>query len=330
MSRSADKSSSSSKSFLSVQVIVAIGIAWAVIALLFFLLFSTPTPNEKGELVRAGWYQSGTYLLEQGAWLAAASLCLRNARSSLIISGRNVWLAIGLGTLSYFLGNILLGIWELSLGLDPNVSPADIFFVSAYILISLGMVLAVTSRRLNLVSWQWAVVVLIGVVGAAIAWFVSKPAGTPPPEPAAIVQSAPTPTSQATPTPTPQATPAPVAVPQSPAWALALDKQLQPLAQPLALFYVIMDVVLLIIAAMLLLAFWGGRFSQSWRMIAAAAFSLYIADIWFKYAANTNPNYQTGDLLEVFWIFSAVLFAIGAALEHDVSLKASRRSRRRG
>lgn len=322
MSRSANKSSSPSKSFLSVQVIVAIGIAWAVIALLFFLLFSTPTPNEKGELVRAGWYQSGTYLLEQGAWLAAAILCLRNARSSQIISGRNVWLAIGLGTLSYFLGNILLGIWELSLGLDPNVSPADIFFVSAYILISLGMVLAVTSRRLNLVSWQWAVVALIAVVGAAIAWFVSKPVGTPPPEPAAIVQTAPT--------PSPQATPAPAEVPQSPAWALALDEQLQPLAQPLALFYVVMDVVLLIIAGMLLLAFWGGRFSLSWRMIAAAAFSLYIADIWFKYAANTNPNYQTGDLLEVFWIFSAVLFAIGAALEHDVSLKASRRSRRRG
>lgn len=322
MSRSADKSSSPSKSFLSVQVIVAIGIAWAVIALLFFLLFSTPTPNEKGELVRAGWYQSGTYLLEQGAWLAAAILCLRNARSSQIISGRNVWLAIGLGTLSYFLGNILLGIWELSLGLDPNVSPADIFFVSAYILISLGMVLVVTSRRLNLVSWQWAVVALIAVVGAAIAWFVSKPVGTPPPEPAAIVQTAPT--------PSPQATPTPAEVPQSPAWALALDEQLQPLAQPLALFYVVMDVVLLIIAGMLLLAFWGGRFSLSWRMIAAAAFSLYIADIWFKYAANTNPNYQTGDLLEVFWIFSAVLFAIGAALEHDVSLKASRRSRRRG
>ncbi len=322
MSRSADKSSSPSKSFLSVQVIVAIGIAWAVIALLFFLLFSTPTPNEKGELVRAGWYQSGTYLLEQGAWLAAAILCLRNARSSQIISGRNVWLAIGLGTLSYFLGNILLGIWELSLGLDPNVSPADIFFVSAYILISLGMVLVVTSRRLNLVSWQWAVVALIAVVGAAIAWFVSKPVGTPPPEPAAIVQTAPT--------PSPQATPPPAEVPQSPAWALALDEQLQPLAQPLALFYVVMDVVLLIIAGMLLLAFWGGRFSLSWRMIAAAAFSLYIADIWFKYAANTNPNYQTGDLLEVFWIFSAVLFAIGAALEHDVSLKASRRSRRRG
>jgi len=322
MSRSVDKSSSSSKSFLTVQVIVAIGIAWAVIALLFFLLFSTPTPDATGALTRAGWYQGGTYILEQGAWLGAAVLCLRNARSSQIISGRNVWLCIGLGTLSYFLANIFLGIWELSLGLDPNVSPADIFFVAAYILISVGMVLAVTSRRLNLVAWQWAVVALIGIIGAAIAWFVSVPAETATPEPAAIVQT--------TPAPSDTATPAPAEASPSPAWALALDEQLQPLAQPLALFYVVMDVVLVIIASMLLLAFWGGRFSQSWRMIAAAAFSLYIADIWFKYATKVNPDYQTGDLPEVFWIFSGVLFAIGAALEHDVSTKSSRRSRRRG
>ncbi|WP_448563264.1 hypothetical protein [Trichothermofontia sp.] len=310
MSRSANKSSSHAKSFLSVQVIVAISIAWAVIALLFFLLFSTPTPTENGELVRAEWYQNGTYFLEWGAWLGAGVLCLRNARSSQIISGRNVWSCIGFGTLSYLVGNIFLGIWELGLGLKPNVSPADIFFISAYVLISVGMVLAVTSRRLNLVSWQWAVVALIALVGIVIAWFISMPAGTVLPD-AAV--SAPT-----------------TEVSQSPAWALALDERLQPLAQPLALFYVVMDVLLLIIASMLLLAFWGGRFSQSWRMIAAAAFSLYIADIWFKYAANANPNYQTGDLLEVFWIFSGVLFAIGAALEHDVSLKASRRSRRRG
>jgi hypothetical protein len=30
-------------------------------------------------------------------------------------------------------------------------------------------------------------------------------------------------------------------------------------------------------------------------MIAAAAFSLYIADMWFKFAQR--PNYQSGDIL---------------------------------
>lgn len=89
-------------------------------------------------------------------------------------------------------------------------------------------------------------------------------------------------------------------------------------------FYVVSDVVLLIIATILLLAFWGGRVSQSWRMIAAAAFSLYIADMWFKYAQG--PNYQSGEILEVFWVFSGVLFGMGAVLEYDASLRRTRRT----
>jgi hypothetical protein len=54
-------------------------------------------------------------------------------------------------------------------------------------------------------------------------------------------------------------------------------------------------VALLIIATTMLLAFWGRKVSLSWRMIAAAAFSLYIADMWFKFAQR--PNYQSGDIL---------------------------------
>ncbi|WP_414576624.1 hypothetical protein [Anabaena sp. CCY 9402-a] len=92
-------------------------------------------------------------------------------------------------------------------------------------------------------------------------------------------------------------------------------------------FYIVSDVLLLIIATILLLAFWGGRVAQSWRMIAAAAFSLYIADMWFKYAQG--PNYQSGEILEVFWVFSGVLFGMGAALEYDASLSRTRRERTR-
>jgi hypothetical protein len=88
-------------------------------------------------------------------------------------------------------------------------------------------------------------------------------------------------------------------------------------------------VLLLVLATTLLLAFWGGRFSQSWRMIAAAAFSLYIADIWFKYATTILENYQSGGLPEVFWVFSGVLFGIGAALEYDLSVRRPTSSRRR-
>jgi hypothetical protein len=80
---------------------------------------------------------------------------------------------------------------------------------------------------------------------------------------------------------------------------------------------------------MLLMAFWGGRFSLSWRFIAAAAFCFYIADMWFGYATKYFENYQTGSLPEVTWIFSGCLFAIGAALEHSLSTRSRRTTRRR-
>ena len=95
----------------------------------------------------------------------------------------------------------------------------------------------------------------------------------------------------------------------------------------LNLFYIVSDVALLMIATTMLLAFWVGTVSLSWRMTAAAAFSLYIADMWFKFAQG--PDYQSGDLLEVFWVFSGVLFGLGAVLEYDASLSLKRRDRGR-
>ncbi|TAF50469.1 MAG: hypothetical protein EAZ60_28835, partial [Oscillatoriales cyanobacterium] len=118
---------------------------------------------------------------------------------------------------------------------------------------------------------------------------------------------------------------------KAPEWVMALDKQLSPYAYAINLFYIVGDVFLLIIATALLLAFWGGRFSQSWRMIAAATFSLYIADMYFKWRdTQAEGSYQSGSLLEVFFVFSGILFGIGAVLEHDISTRSrqSRRSRR--
>jgi len=118
---------------------------------------------------------------------------------------------------------------------------------------------------------------------------------------------------------------------KAPPWVMALDKQLSPYKNAINLFYIVGDVFLLIIATALLLAFWGGRFSQSWRMIAAATFSLYIADMYFKWRdTQAEGSYQSGSLLEIFFVFSGILFGIGAVLEHDISTRSrqSRRSRR--
>jgi hypothetical protein len=80
-------------------------------------------------------------------------------------------------------------------------------------------------------------------------------------------------------------------------WLIAQKEQTstEQIAFFLNLFYIVSDVALLIIATTMLLAFWGRKVSLSWRMIAAAAFSLYIADMWFKFAQR--PNYQSGDIL---------------------------------
>jgi hypothetical protein len=271
----------SSKSFFTNRNIILVSIGWAVMALLYFLLFSAKIPGANGVESRAEWYVIGTNIFEALAYLGAGILCLRNWRSPQIVSSRNVWLAIAIGMLSYFLGGIFFGYTELVLKEEPDVSISDVFFVLTYISLGIGMILAVASRRINLEKWQWLIVSAIGVFGSLVAWWISMQQTTPTEMLAAILN-----------------------------W-----------------FYVVSDVVLLIMATTLLLAFWGGRVAQSWRMIAAAAFSLYIADMWFKFAQG--PSYQSGDILEVFWVFSGVLFGMGAVLEHDASLSRTRRERGR-
>ncbi|MBM0740536.1 hypothetical protein JOY44_02705 [Phormidium sp. CLA17] len=355
---SADKSSD--KPFLSVQAIVLAEIGWAVSALLFFLLFGVTAERE----VRPFWYSLGTSIFEATSYLIAALLCFRNWRSSQIVSGRGVWLGIGLGMFFYFLGNLLFSYWELGLGLEPTVSPADLFFILTYVFLLWGMFQAVFSRRLNLELWQKGIIGAIAIVGIAIAIVLSTAKPAEPPaskldsgymaeapslkasidfpfvEPVSALFSTaqtlnfpafklPDMTAESLTDAVAQSPPATEPKSQPPEWAVSLEQQLKPVELPINWFYLLCDVLLLVLATTLLLAFWGGRFSQSWRMIAAAAFCLYIADIWFKYATTILPDYKSGGLPEVFWVFSGVLFGIGAALEYDLSSRSRRTGSRR-
>jgi urea transporter len=108
-----------------------------------------------------------------------------------------------------------------------------------------------------------------------------------------------------------------------------LDTFLLIFERPVNFFYLISDVALLVIASTLLLAFWGGRFSQSWRMIAAAAFAKYVADLSLKVSSALPGDYESGGLLEACYVFSGLLYAVGAALEFDVSTSTRGRGRRR-
>ncbi len=336
---------------LTTATIVLLVIAWAIAALLFFLLFSVPLPGQG----HPGWYGIATYVLENTAFLGAGVLCLRNWRSPQIVSGRTVWLTIGLGLLSYFIGNLFLGYWEIGLGKSPDVSPGDFFFIATYIFLGWGMLLAVISRQLSLSPIQWVTVAGISLVSVALAYFLvflpakteaTSEASAVPTEAAAPAVSPSPEAGAASPSPTgspfvtaPEVTPSPSAETapdaaaeaevQAPEWAIAIENILSPLTDLFLLLYIIGDVFLVSIATMLLMAFWGGRFSLSWRFIAAAAFSLYIADLWFLYAVYNIPDYETGALPEVFYIFSPCLFGIGAALEFSLSTRSRRGSRRR-
>ena len=282
MSKSYDNSSPV-KPLLTTPNLVFACFSWAVLALLYFLLFyaKIPDPAQGGIEVRAPWYVIGTNIFEAVAYLGASLLCWRNWRSTQMVSSGKVWLLIGLGMFAYFIGGLVFGYIEIGLKQEPDVSIADIFFVLTYLCLGAGMALALLSRRIHLEAWQWLIVVAVGGLGSFLAWLISQK------EQASTEQ----------------------------------------IAFFLNLFYIVSDVVLLIIATIMLLAFWGGKVSLSWRMIAAAAFSLYIADMWFKFAQGSD--YQSGDLLEVFWVFSGVLFGMGAVLEYDASLSLKRRDRGR-
>ncbi|MBW4657574.1 MAG: hypothetical protein KME15_02775 [Drouetiella hepatica Uher 2000/2452] len=321
---------STAKSALSVQTIVLASTAWAVISLLFFLLFSISTGQERPE-----WYSIVTYFLEEIAYVVAGFLCFRNWRSSAIVSGRTVWLAIGLGMFFYFVGNLFFAYWEVGLGIDPDVSPGDFFFIPAYVFLGWGILRAVMSKRLDLTAIQWGILSAIAVAGIAIAVIATQPLSdaqsdtqSDPQSSSQIVDPSDASISQAA---SSSSAPSPLAAepPSAPEWAVSLESQLTPFSTYITWLYIVGDVILVVMATTLLLAFWGGRFALSWRFIAFAAFSYYIADVWFNYATNNIPNYQTGALPEVFWIFSGCLISIGAALEYDLSTR-RRTGRRRG
>ena len=357
MSRS-DKSGSASKNS-SFKIVIG-GVVWAFLAAIFFLVYGAGTAKPSDT------YLVGTALFEIVAYLAAAILCLRNALSSNNVSGKSVWIGLGGGMALYCLGSCFYTYWEVVLKLNADVSIGDFCYVLSYLFLIYGMLRAVLERQLNLDAKQWAIILGVGTIGVMIAIYVNNisvgteqanfswiepaqaqsssikpsasPSVTPSATPLANPSLKPTPaaTLKAVPSAVPSVVPPTLEKPvvekksSAPLWATQLDDALRPFKTPLNWFYVVADSCLLTIATALLTAFWGGRFSQSWRMIAFATFSLYVADIWVKYATKTQGDaYKSGSLPEVFFVFAGVLFAIGAVLEYDLS-KSRRTNRRRG
>ncbi|HEY9889441.1 MAG TPA: hypothetical protein V6D02_13640, partial [Candidatus Obscuribacterales bacterium] len=149
------------------------GIIWGLVSLLFFLFFSVPPPGQE----RPQWYLDGITVLETGAFILSSFLCFRNWRSGQIVSGRTVWLWIGMGLMAFAFGNLLFYLWGNVWGQDPTVSLGDAFYLLCYVFLAIGMLQAVLPRRLNLDTRQWILVTIVGLLGVVLAFFLSYRAG---------------------------------------------------------------------------------------------------------------------------------------------------------
>jgi hypothetical protein len=291
--------------------IVLWAISWSGVSLIFYLFFSGPMQGVERPL----WYRISTYILQDLALIGAGLLCLRNGFSKRMPSGSQVWLLVGIALVSFLIGNLFFGLWELLWHLDPVGSLGDPFFVIFYVFLWLGMVIAIASKKIKLNIYQWSIVAGITMYAAVMATWIM----TPPPtfansssSPSAVV-TAQSPTSQAVPTDQPAA----ATTPDAPEWVKSLDVVLKPYGQPLSRFYVWCDVALFGLAMAMILAFWGGRLSNAWQVNAQAIICFYIADMWLAYATNHIAGYQSGFMLEVFWVFGIVQFGVAAALEFE-------------
>jgi hypothetical protein len=314
------------------------GIIWSVLSLVCYLSFSVVDSGANRPL----WFVLVTTALEQIALLVAGMLCWRNWMSSVIPSGKNVWFWFALGMLAFFLGNFWFTLWELLWGLDPGASAGNPFFVFFYIALILGVRTAIVHKELRLTSRQWSIVMGTATFATIIAlWLnLNSARAMPTSNPQPISSPSISTTASTDRVLLSQSKTAPSfdsrldgrGVKQRrivPAWVIEIDKFMQPLISYLNLFYILCDVVLLIFAAILFLGFWGGHLGATWRVIARSVLCFYLADTWFAYANSQVKGYESGFIMEIFWIFGIVQFAIAAALEFDNSIRARQVARRR-
>ncbi len=318
------------------------GIIWSAIALILYLNFSIVEPGT----AHARWFIIATMGFEQIGLLVAGCLCLRNWRNEGISSGREVWLLLAIAMFAFFIGNVWFSLWELYWGLDPAASLGNPFFVLFYLMLIGGVRWAILDRDVRLARQQWVAVVSVGTFGLIVGcWLTTLAARAGVPDLVTPIVSAQVnftdrtePLADNIAAPTSDRLPAHAKIsgaraPKShnhpPDWIVAIDRWMQPLVSTFNLFYVLCDSILLIFAAILYLGFWGGQLGRPWRTTAQAVLCFYIADTWFAYANNRVQGYQSGSIMEVFWVFGIVQFGIAAALEFDNSIRARRLARRR-
>jgi hypothetical protein len=304
---------SSSEHLWQKKNVVLWALIWSGLSLFTYIFFSGPPQG----IDRPYWYRIFTaYILQNLPALIAGFLCIRNGLSRRMPSGSKVWLLIGIALISYLMGNIFFSSWELVWHLNSTGSLGDPFFVIFYICLSLAMIMAIVTNGVRLKIYQWAIVLGITIYSSILVMWILKPPATslaPPVAPISSVQGATTPATIAPDLTQPASEPKTIA----PEWVMFFDRIFKPYGQNLNTFYVWCDVGLFSLAAIMILAFWGGRMSNAWQVNAQAIICFYIADMWFAYAGNQIKDYQGGFMLEAFWILGVIQFGVAAAVEFE-------------
>jgi hypothetical protein len=301
-----------------------VGTIWGLVSFYFGIVVGISLPGEEKPPLYAVFH----YIFDGVPLLAVAWLCFRNWRFPRLASDRNIWLLFSLRSLFYLAANLLFGYWESVLQRSPEVTLADPVYIVSYLLLLWALYLAIRARRMILKAWQYSAIGAIAILGIWLGYLSAFPPEaqqarlvSPPSvaEPTVIASNAIVTVAQDNSADS-------IAHKEAPGWVLAVEETLKPYSETISLFYIVLDIILLVLAGTLALTFWGGRFSRTWLAIALGALLLYIADVRYAYIV-ARGNFETGSLLDLFWTFSPILFGIGAAFEYDTSI--SLRSRRR-
>ena len=304
---------------------VALCSSWALLAIISFVAFGMLPVA-----VRSLWFPTVVGLLKVGAFLISAALCWRNAQDDSILSGQEVWQAIAVGMAFHAFGDTTVLLWRSLWGLTSVASLGVVFYAASYIFLSIGLLNAVLPRQIDLSTLQSVGIAVTGLAGILLACWLNF-------YPFDAISSTPTATARlkakgATVSSLDSAanSTAPEIVSEiAPEIVQLIDERLSGVSNKVGLLYGIGDCVLLVMAAVLFVAFWDGTYSEAWKLIALAALCLYVADMFLIYEVRRG-SYTQGAPWELFWILSALFFGLGAGVERGISVKMLRnRSRQR-
>jgi hypothetical protein len=193
---------------------------------------------------------------------------------------RRQWLFVGLGALSYFIGNVLWAFYESVLGKEvPFPGPPDIFYILVFPLVATGLILAIRSFT-PLLSPRRPLIVagVVTAVASAALWLpVLQPA-------------------------------------ISASGVSGLTKWLG-VFYPVADLWLLLFPALTL--AIMLSRLSGARLSWPWWAVVAGCVAISFADTMFLVLSNAG-TYASGNPIDLGWWLGYTALATGASLAVDI------------